>query len=100
MDHLVGISERPFQLMSLLCLGFAGLFAVRIALAWAVPISILPEVTPGVILNAIALGFLVVLSVLAGIGEYVMRNFLMTQRYPGYVIREIHEKHPTTGADG
>lgn len=94
MDHLVGISERPFQLMSLACLGFAALFAARIALAWTLPISILPEVTTGVILNAIAFSLLVVLSVLAAIGEYVMRNFVMTQRYPGYIIREIHRKEP------
>jgi len=100
MDHLVGISERPFQLMSLVCLAFAALFALRISLAWVVPVSILPEVTTGVILNAVVFSLLVVLSVLAAIGEYVMRNFLMTQRYPGYVIREIHEKHLTTGADG
>jgi len=94
MDHLVGISERPFQLMSLICLAFAALLTLRIASAWLVPISILPEVTPGMILNAIAVGFLVVLSVLAAIGEYVMRNFLMTQRYPGYVIRERLQKQP------
>jgi hypothetical protein len=40
------------------------------------------------ILNVMVAGFLVVLSVLSAIGEYVMRNFLMTQRYPGYVVRE------------
>ncbi len=39
-------------------------------------------------------GFLLVLSVLAVIGEYVMRNFLMTQRYPGYVVRVLHRKDP------
>lgn len=97
MDHLVGVSERPFQLMSLVCFALAGLFAVRIASAWLVPISILPEVTPGMILNAVAVGFLLVLSVLAAIGEYVMRNFLMTQRYPGYVVRELHRKDPESG---
>jgi hypothetical protein len=53
-----------------------------------------------VILNAIAFSLLVVLSVLAAIGEYVMRNFLMTQRYPAYVIREVHEKPPKSGTDG
>jgi glycosyltransferase involved in cell wall biosynthesis len=98
MDHLVGISERPFQLMSLVCFAFAALFALRISLAWVVPVSILPEVTTGVILNALALSLLVLLSVLAAIGEYVMRNFLMSQRYPGYVIREIHEKGPESAA--
>ncbi|GAG18126.1 unnamed protein product, partial [marine sediment metagenome] len=99
MDHLVGISERPFQLMSLACLAFAALLAARIALAWTVPIQILPVVTTGILLNAIAISLLVVLSVLAAIGEYVMRNFLMMQRYPGYIIREIHQKEPPAGAE-
>jgi len=98
MDHLVGISERPFQWISLICLAVALLIALRIASAWLVPISILPEVTPGMILNSIAVGFLVVLSVLAAIGEYVMRNFLMTQRYPGYVIRTLHHRDPESKA--
>jgi len=100
MDHLVGISERPFQLMSLACLAFAALLAARIALAWTVPIQVLPVVTTGLLLNAIAISLLIVLSVLAAIGEYVLRNFLMTQRYPGYVIREIQQKEPAAGADG
>lgn len=90
MDHLVGLSERPFQWMSVLCLAFAFLFLVRIGFAWAVPISVLPEVTTGMILNAIALSLLVTLAVLSAIGEYVMRSFLMAQKYPAYVVREIH----------
>ena len=93
MDHLVGLSERPFQWMSALCLAFAFLFLVRIGFAWAVPITVLPEVTTGMILNAIALSLLVTLAVLSAIGEYVMRSFLMAQKYPAYVVREIHP-HP------
>ena len=71
---------------------FAFLVFVRIGLAWAVPVTILPEVTTGMILNAIALSLLVTLAVLSAIGEYVIRNFLMTQKYPAYIVREIHRK--------
>lgn len=92
MDHLVGISERPFQLVSVACFAGAVLFAVRIALAWTIDASFLDEVSPGLILNAVVLSLLVVLAVLAMVGEYVMRSFLATQRYPGYVIRTIHQK--------
>ena len=36
-----------------------------------------------------------ILGVLSAIGEYVMRNFLVLQRYPAYVVREVHQKpHP------
>ena len=91
MDHLVGLSERPFQWMSAFCLAFAFLFLVRIAFAWTVPLTVLPEVTSGMILNAIAFGLLITLAVLSAIGEYVMRSFLMAQKYPAYVVREMHQ---------
>ena len=68
------------------------LLAVRVTLAWTVPVSILPEVTPGLILNAVVAGILLVLGVLCLVGEYVMRNFLVLQRYPGYVIRTLRQK--------
>jgi glycosyltransferase involved in cell wall biosynthesis len=99
MDHLVGITERPFQLISLLTLGLAGLFALRILLAWTIPGTILPVVTPGMILNAIAFSFFVLLSVLSAIGEYVMRSYLISQRYPSYVIRTIHDKNDKNAED-
>lgn len=92
MDHLVGLSERPFQWMSAICLGFAFLFFLRIGFAFAVPVTVLPEVTTGMILNAIAFSLLVTLGVLSAIGEYVMRSFLMAQKYPAYIVREIHQK--------
>ena len=92
MDHLVGVSERPFQLISAVCLFLALLFLVRIFSAWLVPVSILPEVTLGMVLNAIALNLVILLGVLATIGEYVMRNFLIAQRYPAYVIKKVHQK--------
>jgi dolichol-phosphate mannosyltransferase len=94
MDHLVGVSERPFQLISLFCIAMAGVFFLRIALAWVVPLTVLPEITPGILLNALVLNLLILLAVLSGIGEYVIRNFLALQSYPSYVIREIHQKSP------
>ena len=74
------------------CLLLAGAFGVRLLAAWTVPLSILPEVTPGLILNAIAINLLLLLGVLSLVGEYVMRSFLVLQQYPAYVIREIHQK--------
>ena len=99
MDHLVGLSERPFQLLSLACLLLAGIFGLRLLAAWTVPLSILAEVTPGLILNVIVISLLLLLGVLSLIGEYVMRNFLMLQRYPGYVVRELRQKE-SAGVSG
>jgi len=94
MDNVVGMSRRPFQLLSLLCLIAAGVFFVRVILAWAMPFSILPEITTGLILNAILVHLLVTVAILSAIGEYVIRNFASLQAYPAYIIREKHQKPP------
>ena len=50
------------------------------------------------ILNAVAFSFLVLLSVLSAIGEYVMRSYLISQRYPSYILRTIYRKDPKAPA--
>lgn len=97
MDNLVGMSHRPFQWLSLICLLFAGVFSLRVILAWFLPFSILPEVRPGLILNVILLHLLITLSVLVAIGEYTIRNHSALQNYPLYIIREIHKQENENG---
>jgi len=97
MDNLVGISRRPFQLLSLFCMFFAFLFLVRIVTAWFIPFSILPQITPGLILNVILAHLLLTLSVMSVVGEYIIRNFISLQAYPNYIIREILQKNPDKG---
>jgi glycosyltransferase involved in cell wall biosynthesis len=92
MDNVVGMSRRPFQLLSVLCFVAAGVFFVRVVLAWAMPFSILPEITAGLILNVILVHLLITVAVLSAIGEYVIRNFTSLQAYPAYIIREKHQK--------
>ena len=105
LDHLVGLSSRPFQALSLFCILLAIVFTARILLAWTVEFSVLPQVTPGLLLNVAVLQFLVTIGALAVIGEYVLRNFGALQRFPQYVIRELRQKPApgeptTTRADG
>ena len=92
MDNIVCLTQRPFQILSMVCLIFAFLFFVRIIVAWLFDFSILQEITRGLLLNAIIISLLVTISVLCMIGEFVIRNFISLQRYPGYVIREIFQK--------
>lgn len=92
MDNVVGISRRPFQILSVICLVFAVLFFVRIATAWFVPFSVLKEVTLGLVLNMVVFALLVLLAALCAVGEYVIRNFIFLQRYPIYIVREIYKK--------
>ncbi|MBW8017468.1 MAG: glycosyltransferase family 2 protein [Planctomycetes bacterium] len=92
MDNFVGISQRPFQYLSMLCLMGAAIFALRIMVAWVVPFSVLREVTPGLILNMILVQLLLTMGVLSAIGEYVFRNFSSLQKYPIYIVRTLLRK--------
>lgn len=91
-DNLVCLSQRPFQILGVLCLFFAIFFILRIAISWVFDFSILPVITMGLLLNAIIISSLVITSILCLIGEYVIRSFLVLQRYPAYIIREILQK--------
>ena len=92
MDNVVGISRRPFQWLSAICLFFAFLFVVRLIVEWFLPFSILQEVTPGLILNTVVFSILLFTGILSIIGEYIIRNFIYLQKYPIYIIREIYQK--------
>ena len=89
MDNIVCLSQRLFQIIGILCFFFAFLFIIRIVLSWILDFSILPVVTLGLLLNAIIISLLTIVSVLCLIGEFVIRNFVILQRYPTYIIREI-----------
>jgi glycosyltransferase involved in cell wall biosynthesis len=92
MDNLVGISDRPFQILSGICLLLALAFVIRIILAWLLPFSILTEITNGLILNVVVLSLLIILAVLSAIGEFLIRSYNMLQGYPAYIVREIRRR--------
>jgi glycosyltransferase involved in cell wall biosynthesis len=96
MESIVNLSTHPFQMLAAVCLVFAFLFATRITLGWLLRFSILSTVTNGLILNALALGFLSVLAVLAVIGEFAIRNFSVLQRRPAFVVRDFRMRCPRT----
>lgn len=95
MDHAVGMSKRPFQLISAACMLVGAALALRIALSYIVDFSVLPTITPGFQLNTLLVGFLLTLGVLTLIGEYVIRNFGILQNDPIYVVRTRFQKAPT-----
>lgn len=93
MDNIVQVSQSPFQILSLLSFLFAALFFIRVLFSWVFPSSaFLNEITPGLILNAVAISTLLIIGVLSMIGEFVIRNFVASNRDPLYIIREIHRK--------
>lgn len=94
MDNLVRLSERPFQMLAVLCLAAAGLFVLRVLLGPVFNFRIMGEVTNGLLLNAVLIGNLAVVAVLCLIGEFTIRNFLAVERLPKYMIRDVLERRP------
>lgn len=92
LENLVNLSERPFQILGVLCLIFSLLFAFRVVVGYFIPFSILPKVTSGLLLNVIIISLLVTISILAAIGEFVIRNFVLLQRSPAFIVRAIYTK--------
>jgi undecaprenyl-phosphate 4-deoxy-4-formamido-L-arabinose transferase len=92
MDNMVNLSERPFQILAVVCLGIALLGLLRLITEIFFPISLLPRVTTGLLLNVLVIGFLVIISVLAAIGEFTIRNFIKMQNAPAFIIREIYKR--------
>ena len=89
MENFVNLSQRPFQILGGICLLLALLFTVRVLADLFLHITVLPVVTNGLLLNAIVVSTLAILGVLCILGEFTIRNFLLNQRYPAYIEREI-----------
>ncbi len=92
MDNLVGLSTRPFQLLSLACFGVGLLLVLRILASPFLPWRILPEVTTGLLLNVLVFSLLVIVGVACVVGEYVIRSYGALQRHPAYVIRSVRQR--------
>lgn len=92
MDNFVGISNRPFQILSAMCLFFAFLFFIRLFVAWMLPFSILNEISSGLILNMIVFSLLIIVAILSVVGEYVIRSYIYLQKYPLYIFRRVFRK--------
>lgn len=90
MDNIVNISERLFQLLGAVCIFIAMLVFVRLALMYVAPIKILDVITNGLVLNVILFTFLIIVAILAAIGEFAIRSFSILSRFPAYIIREEH----------
>jgi glycosyltransferase involved in cell wall biosynthesis len=90
--------ERTFQIISVLAFVVAMLTFIRIALAWAVPGSLLGSpITNGLILNSLLLSTAALLVVQALVGEYVIRIHAHQLSLPGYIVRDVWRWRVGTG---
>lgn len=92
-DHVIGVSSRPFQLLSIVSVLFGLLILVRIAVGWLYPGNVLAYVSNGLILNVIALNIFVTLAGLSAVGEFTFRAHSRSERDPIYVIRRRLSRH-------
>jgi glycosyltransferase involved in cell wall biosynthesis len=88
LENVMNLSARVFQYLGGVCLALALLFLARIAVAFVVDSSII-EVTPGLILNVVVVSLLVTTAILSAIGEFVIRSFIVLQRRPAFVVRQL-----------
>jgi glycosyltransferase involved in cell wall biosynthesis len=87
MEHIVRLTNRPFQYLAGLCMLFAIMVLIRLVLSHVFEFQILATVTNGFILNVLVGSTLVLLAVLAVIGEFMIRVFDATHRDPLYIVK-------------
>jgi len=88
MDNVVILSERPFQVVGLLCILVTALLAARILFYRLYPVAILSSVSNGLILNALVILLLVNVALFSLIGEFTIRTFFQQKGTPLYIVRE------------
>ena len=93
MENVVGMSQAPFQILSISCLFLALLFILRCIIAIFFEFQLLSEVKLGLILNMQVIIFLSLASVLSIIGELVIRNFMVLRKDPSYIIKYKFSKN-------
>lgn len=89
MENVISLSEKPFQVLAALCLGGGLLFTLRLLIELLFPIKLLSQVSSGLLLNVLVIIFLQLVAILAIIGEFTVRCFVMLQNHPSYIVREI-----------
>ncbi len=88
-DNLVRLTDKPFQIISAVCLLFVFALILRVAISWFFPFTILPEVTNGLLLNTLIVISLALIAILCVIGEFVVRSFINQQGDPIYIVRDL-----------
>jgi glycosyltransferase involved in cell wall biosynthesis len=89
---LINGGEMLFQYIAFAAATFASLLIIRVLVSFFSPAKILPIVTNGLILNAVIIGFFILLGTLCILGEFCARTYFNVQRQPRYVIREIRSR--------
>ena len=92
MDNVVKLSSRAFRIVAALFLLTGLAVLLRVLLNFVFPVSFFDDISPGLLLNAIVVSFLLVLAILSVLGEFTIRCFIRLQEVPGYIVREKRDR--------
>jgi glycosyltransferase involved in cell wall biosynthesis len=92
-DHLLDLSRRPFQYLGAATALAAVALILRILLDRWIGGVFLPEVSNGLLLNAIVVTLLVTVAIQALTGELVLRSFTSLRRRPAYIVRRSLQRN-------
>jgi len=98
-ENLTDISNRTFQYFAVTCGALSLLLVLRVLLGFYFAGGLLHDITPGLLLNALAIATLGMSALQIVVGEYVLRSYRKLQRVPAYVIRELLQR-PRENNDG
>jgi len=89
MDNLFGIFQRPFITMSGVCFLLALLLSIVVPLNWLLPFSVLAKIVRYLFCDLNVFSLLLIVGMLFAVGEFVTRNYMVSQQHPAYIIRTI-----------
>ena len=86
-DNLIGLSERPFLILSMSSAFLVLLFGLRLLAAFFFEFQVVDHISHGLLLNFIVIQILIFLMIASAIGEYVFRTYLRAEGDPIYIIK-------------
>lgn len=98
--NLLDLTHRAFQYLAVGAALGSALLVARVVVDWWIPMAFLPEVTNGLLLNAIAIALLVTTSIQALMGELILRSFTKLRARPAYVVRRTLRRGDRQAAGG
>lgn len=86
-DTVLGLSQHPFEILSLINLAVASLIVVRLLVSLFTTQVFLLTVTNGLLLNVAVLSLATIVALVCLVGEYVLRMHRSIEGPPRYIIR-------------
>jgi len=94
-DQVTGLSQRPFLWVAFFSAFISGIIILRLIITPFLDLTILPQISNGLLLNVLLLIIMLQLSATAFLGEFVFRVFARSEGDPIYTIMEHITRDPS-----